>query len=203
MPASLNEAPVSWPSLATEIAEHPQALCVVNSRRDAYELWKELRNALPPEEEPFHLSTLLCGEHRSVTVSEIKRRLSERGVTRVVSTQLIEAGVDLDFPVVFRAAAGLDSIAQAAGRCNREGRLGPNGGSVRIFVSPGRIPIGLLTKGYNSMVEIASLEGFDPADPKWYSRYFEQFTRALMKQVPVSSRILEPKLPSWPSDSGR
>jgi CRISPR-associated endonuclease/helicase Cas3 len=175
MPASLNEAPVSWPSLATEIAEHPQALCVVNSRRDAYELWKELRNALPPEEEPFHLSTLLCGEHRSVTVSEIKRRLSERGVTRVVSTQLIEAGVDLDFPVVFRAAAGLDSIAQAAGRCNREGRLGPNGGSVRIFVSPGRIPIGLLTKGYNSMVEIASLEGFDPADPKWYSRYFEQF----------------------------
>ncbi len=175
MPASFKEAPTPWPDLAAELAEHPQVLCVVNSRRDAYELWQEVRRVLPPDEEPFHLSTLLCGEHRSKTVAEIKRRLHENEKVRVVSTQLIEAGVDLDFPVVYRAAAGLDSITQAAGRCNREGRLGHGGGTVRVFISPGRLPIGLLAKGYNSMVELAALEGFDPADPQWYTRYFEQF----------------------------
>ncbi len=174
MPSSMNDTPVSWPVIAAELAGYPQALCVVNSRRDAYELWSELRAALPVDEEPFHLSTLLCGEHRSETVSDIKRKLSEGENVRVVSTQLIEAGVDLDFPVVYRAAAGLDSIAQAAGRCNREGRLGPGGGLVKVFIAPGRIPLGLLSSGYSSMVELASLEGFDPAEPHWYTRYFEQ-----------------------------
>ncbi|MDM7992820.1 MAG: CRISPR-associated endonuclease Cas3'' [Candidatus Fermentibacter sp.] len=175
MPASLSGSPTSWPVLAAELAEHPQVLCVVNSRRDAYEIWRELRQLLPSDEEPFHLSTLLCGEHRSKTVSEIRRRLDRDERVRVISTQLIEAGVDLDFPVVYRAAAGLDSIAQAAGRCNREGRLGTGRGMVKVFVSPGRIPRGLLSSGYTSMIEIASLEGFDPSEPQWYTRYFEQF----------------------------
>lgn len=175
MPASLSDTPTTWPVLAAELSEYPQALCVVNSRRDAYELWRELRGVLPIDEEPFHLSTLLCGEHRSETVSEIKRRLGNDEKVRVISTQLIEAGVDLDFPVVYRAAAGLDSIAQAAGRCNREGRLGPGGGMVKVFVSPGRVPRGLLSSGFASMAEVASLEGFDPSEPRWYTRYFEQF----------------------------
>ena len=71
----------------------------------------------------FHLSAQMCGQHRSDVIEQIKARLQAGQTCRVVSTQLIECGVDLDFPLAFRALAGLDSIAQAAGRCNREGRL--------------------------------------------------------------------------------
>jgi CRISPR-associated endonuclease/helicase Cas3 len=89
-----------------------------------------------------HLSALMCGAHRSAQIAEIKQWLKEGIPTRVVSTQLVEAGVDLDFPVVYRALAGLDSIAQAAGRCNREG-LQENG-IVVVFIPPSKIPIGHL-----------------------------------------------------------
>ncbi len=105
--------------LAALMQEHKQALCIVNTRSHALNLYETLGDS----EDHFHLSALMCPEHRSEVISAIKRRLKEKGLCRVVSTQLIEAGVDIDFPVVFRALAGLDSIAQAAGRCNRDGRL--------------------------------------------------------------------------------
>jgi CRISPR-associated endonuclease/helicase Cas3 len=136
------EEPTQWRDIASELRELPQVLCVVNTRRDCREL-----HALLPEE-TIHLSALMCGEHRSQVIAQIKTALKEGGPLRVISTQLVEAGVDLDFPVVYRAFAGLDSIAQAAGRCNREGLL-PNGqlGQVTVFTPPRQAPPGLLRKG--------------------------------------------------------
>jgi CRISPR-associated endonuclease/helicase Cas3 len=130
-PDSLQE-PTDWETVAEELRRHEQALCVVNTRRDCYDLFR-----LMPEG-TIHLSALMCGEHRSQVIAEIKRHLKEGAPCRVISTQLVEGGVDLDFPVVYRALAGLDSIAQAAGRCNREGRLNAEGrlGVVRVFVPP-------------------------------------------------------------------
>lgn len=106
-------------ALADRLTGHPQVLCIVNRRKHAQQLFRLLGGG----EENFHLSALMCPEHRSRILSEIRARLHEGHPVRVISTQLIEAGVDVDFPVVYRALAGLDSIAQAAGRCNRNGKL--------------------------------------------------------------------------------
>jgi len=105
--------------LAGELADRDQALCIVNTKPHARELYERL----PRDDTTFHLSTLLCPAHRTRELSQVRQRLKDGLSCRVISTQLIEAGVDIDFPVVWRAMAGLDSIAQAAGRCNREGRL--------------------------------------------------------------------------------
>lgn len=119
----------SWPELASEIAQHPQVLCVVNLKRHA----RDLFNALPPEHR-FHLSSAMCPAHRQQQLAEIRRRLNHvhPEPCRLVSTQLIEAGVDVDFPRVFRASGPLDSIIQTAGRCNREG-CQAEPGEVTIF----------------------------------------------------------------------
>ncbi|NLG99047.1 MAG: CRISPR-associated helicase Cas3' [Chloroflexi bacterium] len=103
--------------LLAQINQHEQALCVVNTRKHARALYSEL-----PQEGSFHLSTLMCAVHRSQVIGEIRRRLQSGQPCRVISTQLLEAGVDLDFPVGYRALAGLESIIQSAGRVNREGR---------------------------------------------------------------------------------
>ena len=114
-------------SLATMMKEHGQALCIVNTRDHALKVYKLIQG-----KGAFHLSARMYAVHRSRKLQEIRDILKEGGECRVVSTQLIEAGVDVDFPVVYRAVAGVDSIAQAAGRCNREGRL-QSGGNVYIF----------------------------------------------------------------------
>lgn len=115
-------------ALADELRDQTQVLCIVNRRRHAQEIFHHLGES----EGNFHLSALMCPEHRTQTLNEIRRRLQAGLSVKVISTQLVEAGVDVDFPVVFRALAGLDSIAQAAGRCNRHGRLsGP--GRVYVF----------------------------------------------------------------------
>jgi len=103
--------------LADELNELDQVLCIVNTRKHAKEIFDKL------EDNCFHLSTLMCPIHRKETLEKIRQRLREKKPCRVVSTQLIEAGVDVDFPVVYRSMAGIDSIVQSAGRCNREGRL--------------------------------------------------------------------------------
>ena len=151
LPASL-DTPRGWPELADEMVRHEALLGIVSRRADAAELFRlvQARSAGAP---CWHLSALMCAQHRSDTLAEIKAALLARrdalaaGLpaqpVRVVSTQLVEAGVDLDFPVVYRALAGLDSIAQAAGRCNREGRL-PAPGEVHVFVPPTKAPPGLL-----------------------------------------------------------
>ncbi|MEL6547620.1 MAG: DEAD/DEAH box helicase, partial [Myxococcota bacterium] len=111
---SLNDSAV-----AERLTGHPQALCIVNTRRQA----KAISESLGEDSTTIHLSAAMCPEHRTQTLDEARRRLGEGEEIRLISTQLIEAGVDIDFPVVYRATAGLDSIAQAAGRCNRNGKL--------------------------------------------------------------------------------
>ena len=121
---------IDWPALATRLAATPQVLCVVNLTRHARELWEQLTQHLrdlhgpdlPADENPIHLSSAMCAQHRLDLVARIKERLRLGQPCRVVSTQMIEAGVDVDFPEVWRALGPLDSIVQVAGRCNREGR---------------------------------------------------------------------------------
>ena len=105
--------------LCKQLESHSQALCIVNRRKHAQELFQKLSAS----EENFHLSAQMCPEHRSHNLHIVHKRLADRLPIRLISTQLIEAGVDVDFPIVYRALAGLDSIAQAAGRCNRNGKL--------------------------------------------------------------------------------
>jgi CRISPR-associated endonuclease/helicase Cas3 len=196
---SATDSRVCWSSIASDIACHKQVLCIVNSRRDCYDLWSKLREVVPSGDEPFHLSTLLCGAHRSCVITEVKNRLSAGESVRVVSTQLVEAGVDIDFPIVYRALAGLDSIAQAAGRCNREGNLSEEGGfgEVRVFMPPKQAPRGLLRKGEDTIKEIASLPAFDPLEPEWFKRYFSLFYSRLSD---TGTRFLRALTPSCPQE---
>lgn len=115
--------------LAERLLPLAQVLCIVNNRRHARSLFEQIRNA-PGS---YHLTTLMCARHRSEMLYEIRKCLDEGRPCRVVSTSLIEAGVDVDFPQVYRAEAGLDSIAQAAGRCNREGRHLKSESLVSVF----------------------------------------------------------------------
>ncbi len=118
-----------------------------------------------------HLSALMCGQHRSDVLKDIRARLEHHEPVRVISTPLVEAGVDVDFPVVYRALSGLDSIAQAAGRCNRHGSL-PHLGQVKVFVAPHPTPPGLTrTREQKTRELLHSLSG-DPLSPAWFSKYF-------------------------------
>ncbi|MGN1345225.1 MAG: CRISPR-associated helicase Cas3', partial [Eubacteriales bacterium] len=105
---------LSYNALAAELKEHPQVLCIVNSRAGAHEIYDLLES-----DDCFHLSTLMTAADRKKILADIRERLNHHLPCRVVSTSLIEAGVDVDFPAVYREEAGLDSILQAAGRCNR------------------------------------------------------------------------------------
>jgi CRISPR-associated endonuclease/helicase Cas3 len=115
--------------LAREIAACDQVLAVVNTRKHAQAVYR----LLPESDENFHLSALMCPAHREQVIDSVRVRLDAGHTVRLISTQLIEAGVDIDFPRVYRALAGIDSIAQAAGRCNRNGRW-PSG-QLHIFRS--------------------------------------------------------------------
>jgi CRISPR-associated endonuclease/helicase Cas3 len=133
------EQTLDWPELAQQLASERQALCVVNLRRHAATLWEQVRGGLSEARERerlalFHLSSSMCAQHRLDVLGRVRQLLAAGCPCRVVSTQLIEAGVDVDFPVVWRAMGPLDSIVQVAGRCNREGRL-PDGqfGQVHVF----------------------------------------------------------------------
>lgn len=117
----INNTPRTYDEIAEQLLQHDRVLCIVNTRRDA----KEIFDRLPDEGVRIHLSRMMCPAHVSEKINEMKEALAKPDVkiVRVVSTQLIEAGVDIDFPVVYRQEAGLDSVLQAAGRCNREGKL--------------------------------------------------------------------------------
>jgi CRISPR-associated endonuclease/helicase Cas3 len=193
-PDSLVEK-TSWDELASRMLQHDAVLTIVSKRKDAHELYELLKSKQGNEKGLFHLSALMCAQHRSDVIAKIKMALKERQEAiakgdrpesiRVVSTQLVEAGVDIDFPVVYRALAGLDSIAQAAGRCNREGRLvddqgKPKHGEVYVFVPPTEPPIGLLRMAAaKTRTLLTSLTGSDaqPMAPEQFSRYFKSLYR--------------------------
>lgn len=170
--------PREWEDIADELAEHESVLCIVSRRDDARDLYRLLKGKTENHDGLYHLSALMCAAHRSDKIAEIKQRLKDKKPVRVISTQLIEAGVDVDFPVVYRAMAGLDSIAQAAGRCNREGRLGKEGGQVVVFIPPTPPPIGILRKSEEAGRETfrwLEKEAVSFESPDVFERFFEQF----------------------------
>jgi len=168
------KTPTPWAGIAAQLADEDCALAIVSTRKAA----RELQRLLPPG--ALHLSALMCGAHRKAVIDQIKARLKARREgqdlqpLRVVSTQLVEAGVDIDFPVVYRALAGLDSIAQAAGRCNREGRL-DGLGRVVVFVTPERPPRGHLAKGVEASITTLHDKQADPLARSLFATYFRQF----------------------------
>lgn len=118
----------NFDELADELSGYDCVLCIVNTRKDARELYRRM------PEGTLHLSRMMCSAHIMEVIKLIKQKLKDNEPVRVISTQLVEAGVDIDFPVVYRAFAGLDSIIQAAGRCNREGKLNHVGKLGQVFV---------------------------------------------------------------------
>ncbi len=166
MPPDLHQAQ-EWDDIAQQLQQHPSVLVVVNSRADARELHRRMPTGT------LHLSALMCGEHRSRVIAGIKQRLLAGEAVRVVSTQLVEAGVDVDFPVVYRALAGLDSIAQAAGRCNREGKL--ERGQVIVFVPPKPAPPGHLRRAAETTISLLTGTNTSPLTRDLFRSYFEHF----------------------------
>ncbi|MBF0294258.1 MAG: CRISPR-associated endonuclease Cas3'' [Magnetococcales bacterium] len=166
---------LSLEETAALLAGQERVLAIVNTRRHARELYQSLA-ARVPGETCFHLSALMCPAHRLSLLDHIKQRLTQTSQPcRVVATQLVEAGVDLDFPVVCRAMAGLDALAQAAGRCNREGRL-PDLGVTWLFI-PAEAhfhPAGDLGQAAQCAQEVLALpEGrADCLSPAAIERYF-------------------------------
>ena len=162
------DAPHQWHEVAEWMREERSALAVVNTKRHAMDLLDAL-----DDPDALHLSTRLCGAHRMDVMREIKERLDAGKPCRVVSTQVVEAGVDIDFPTVFRAEAPLDAIIQAAGRCNREGRLEDLGRVVVFRDTDDALPDGVYRSGRDLARIVRNLPGFDLDNPATVHRYFE------------------------------
>ncbi len=120
---------LSWDELKDEIRSHEQVLCVVNLKRHAHDLFDRI--SLSIHNNVFHLSTNMCPVHRHDVLEKVREKLKHGEPCRLISTQCVEAGVDVDFPVVCRALGPMDAIAQAAGRCNRNGKA--ESGQVIVF----------------------------------------------------------------------
>ena len=157
-------------SVATKLMDWPQILCIVNTRKQALNIY----NGLPESDDNFHLSALMYPQHRTRTLNNIRDRLTKGLPCRVVSTQLIEAGVDVDFPCVYRALSGIDSIAQAAGRCNREGR-NPSPQPVHVFQLPGNAGPSVFRQAAQSAEKL--LEEYDGrlTCPDCVQAYFDDY----------------------------
>lgn len=152
--------------------ENSQVLTIVNTRRHARILFDLLLEQTT--EGVYHLSARMCPAHRKAVLAEIKKALLEGKPCRVVSTQLIEAGVDVDFPAVYRSAAGIDSIAQAAGRCNREGRRKdgfvivfepeahgmPTRGRFELVAGLTRMVLRQIDQSENDLMSLAAIEDY-------------------------------------------
>ncbi len=176
---------ISWPDLASKLSNHPQVLCVVNTTKDARTLFR-----LIPPEDRFHLSARMCPAHRLKILASIRERLSNGQACRLVSTQLIEAGVDLDFPIAFRALGPLDSIIQTAGRCNREGRS-PEPLQVIVFrPADGGTPRGAYKTAAAKTEEFLARHADAPLhQPATYAKYFGELYGLLGPQSPQDDPV--------------
>jgi CRISPR-associated endonuclease/helicase Cas3 len=181
---------IEWPQtaetlpyedLAIKLADEPCVMAIVHRKKDAQWLARKLAE-LRPNEVVFHLSTNMCPVHRREVLEEIRAAVllyRQSGVPcRIVSTQLVEAGVDLDLPVIYRAMAGLDSIAQAAGRCNREGRMDAKG-RVVVFHAETLPPDGHLKRCAEITTNMLSeFDGkLDVRDPAVFEMFFRLLYR--------------------------
>ena len=175
----IDDAKLSWGELASKLKAEDCVLAIVNTRKQARTVFE----LLPDDKNNLHLSANMCAQHRTKIIEQIKERLNQRRngdqrPLRVISTQLIEAGVDVDFPVVYRAMAGLDSIAQSAGRCNREGKLKDKKGQLKlgkviVFKAEQASPPGFLKQGEEITGElIATGQLNELLSPQSFEKYF-------------------------------
>ena len=166
----INNAPQSFDDIAKQITQHDRVLCIVNTRKDA----KELYERLPREGLTLHLSRMMCPAHVKHTIEVIKTSLKDdnQQIIRVIATQLIEAGVDIDFPVVYRQEAGLDSILQAAGRCNREGKHDICTTHVFSLGAEHQLPPGYIAQSNNARLGLTDVH--DWFAPETMRAYFAQ-----------------------------
>lgn len=158
-------------ALVAELNRHPQALVIVNSRKHALDLYRRAGRA--GLEGVIHLSTRHYAAQRRVILDDVRKRLKDGRPCRLIATSLVEAGVDLDFPRVWRAQAGLDQIAQAAGRCNREGRRPIKDSIVTVFSAPDNPPpreVALLSAAYGRMANNHA----DHLSPAALEEYFRE-----------------------------
>ena len=180
------DPPLSWDAVAATMRETPQALAIVNTKKDALALLDTLH-----DETPLHLSTLLCGRHRSAIIAEIHRRLEAGEPCRVVSTQVVEAGVDIDFPMVLRALGPMDSIIQAAGRCNRNGLL-PDKGRVIVFQPEApTLPGGSYRAATGETVAMFNADRSDLDDPDMVSEYFHRLYQSVAETSTIAKEVQE------------
>lgn len=163
-----------WQRVAEEMSQSPQCLAIVNTKDDAMALLSAIDDPAA-----LHISTLLCGAHRRDVLGKIRRLLDEGKPCSLVSTQVVEAGVDLDFPLVLRAIGPLDRIVQAAGRCNRNGKMKGCGRVVVFNPVDAKIPSGDYRTGTDTAFSLMNLEGFDFHDPRIYETYFKRLYQAV------------------------
>jgi len=167
---------LAWPELAQRLTAETQSLCVVNTTKDARELFQLIKQLKP--DSAFHLSARLCPAHRREKLAEIRRRLAPQSARpcHLVSTQLIEAGVDVDFPIAFRALGPLDSIIQTAGRCNREGRHFEPRPVVIFRPRAIKLPPGAYTLATMKTEEFLTRHpSVSLHQPETYQKYFAEF----------------------------
>ncbi len=170
-----------WSELSAEWMSERQVLGVVNTRKQAAEWWESLRDQ--KAEGVLHLSSAMCAEHRARVLADARERLENGRPCRLVATQVVEAGVDVDFPVVYRALGPLDSVVQAAGRCNREGRL-PEKGRVVVFrPADAKLPGGVYRVATDITARLLDQLTTDDlsGEPELFGRYF----RELFDYVPT------------------
>ncbi len=170
-----------WEKVVQEMTKAKRSMAVVNTKKDAFTLWKTFQ-----DDSVYHLSSAMCGAHRNDILDEIRHKLKNRETCYLVSTQVVEAGVDVDFDRVLRAIGPLDRIVQAGGRCNREGRL--NYGEVIIFnPEKGSFPTGIYGTALHKAGQLLNNPdvNLDFNDPATFPAYFRSVRENITERTDI------------------